>query len=288
MSQKISFVKMHGLGNDFVVLDRITQYFPLNNRLLKKIGNRNLGIGCDQILLIDPPIQAEHDFNYRIFNANGKEVEQCGNGARCFGRYIYEKGLSEKKILKVGCLSGPIQINISNPSHISAQMGSPSSPTKNKSFKVNKLEELNSGRYKILIQKTQKEVQLLSLGNPHCIMSVPSLKETNVTSLGRSLQKHPCFPHGVNVSFVKLLARNHIKIRVFERGAGETQACGTAAAASVIAGIQRKELNHSVQVDMPGGSLSIDWDEANQTVSISGPTASVFEGSFLLSQEVTS
>tara|TARA_R110002110_G_scaffold65206_4_gene180023 strand:+ start:107879 stop:108745 length:867 start_codon:yes stop_codon:yes gene_type:complete len=284
MSQKINFVKMHGLGNDFVVLDRITQFFPINRSLIKKIGDRNLGIGCDQILIVDPPTHPEHDFNYRIFNANGKEVEQCGNGARCFGRYIYEKGLSEKNILTVGCLSGTIQIDISTPNHITANIGQPQSPVKNKDFKIHKLKEISAGRYRIAIQKTHKEVQLISLGNPHCVLSVPSLKETNVASIGRTLQNHPCFPQGINVSFVELLARNHIKVKVYERGAGETQACGSAAAASVIAGIQQKELNHSVQVDMPGGSLSVEWPDGNVGVSISGPTSSVFEGRFLLSQ----
>lgn len=281
MIDKIKFLKMHGLGNNFVVLDRITQYFPLSSTLVKKISHRNLGVGCDQVLLIDPPTHPEHDFNYRIFNNNGNEVEQCGNGARCLGRYIHDMGLSEKKQLTVGSLGGTLQINISSPQNIVANLGHPTFAPHAKFFKTNNLKTTGQGRYTLNIQKQPKDVYLLSLGNPHCIISVPSLKEINVSAIGASLQKNACFPQGINVSFVELLARNHIKIKVYERGAGETQACGTAAAASVIAGIQQNELNESVQVDMPGGSLSVEWSP-KRGVSIGGPTSSVFEGYFAI------
>lgn len=286
MADKIKFLKMHGLGNDFIMLDRITQYFHISPALVKKISHRNFGIGCDQVLLIDPPVDPAHDFNYRIFNGNGKEVEQCGNGARCFGKYIHDMGLSDKKQILVGSLGGPIKIDIHSSNNIIVHLGHPKFPPNDKFFNTRELKANKTGRFNLPVNKKPKDVYLLSIGNPHCIVSVPSLKEVNVEALGQSLQNQSCFVQGVNVSFVELLARNHIKIKVYERDAGETQACGTAAAACVIAGIKQNELNASVQVDMPGGSLSVNWHQ-EEGVSISGPTHSVFEGYFKLSEEET-
>lgn len=274
---------MHSLGNDFVVLDRITQHFTITPKLMSHLGDRHLGIGCDQILLIDPPISPNMDFSYRIFNADGKEVEQCGNGARCIGRYLLDKGLTSKTLISVDSLGGPIQIDVQEPDHIEAYLGHPQFPPKAKGFKIQNLKETRPARYKIPIFKAEKEISLISLGNPHCILSVPNIKDAKVTTIGKSLQSSPFFPEGVNVSFVQLLARNHIKLRIYERGVGETQACGTAACAAVIAGIMGKELNSNVQVEMPGGRLSVSWTKENG-VRVSGNTYYVFQGSFLIQQ----
>lgn len=274
---------MHGLGNDFVVIDRITQSFPIQNDLMARIAHRQLGIGCDQILIVDPPAQSDLDFNYRIFNANGEEVEQCGNGARCFGRYVLEKALTDKEHLVVGCMQGPIEINLTDPDHIEAFLGKPKFPPAAKDFHVNHLKKTGTGRYRMTSQQDVREATLLSIGNPHCVFSVPNLKDIRVSAIGKALQQDVCFPRGVNVSFVELLARNHIRIRVYERGVGETQACGTAACAAVIAGVLQDELNPSVQVDMAGGSLSVYWDK-QKGISISGSTHTVFEGSFVINQ----
>lgn len=283
MKRKIRFVKMQALGNDFVILDRITQSFTITPELIAKIGHRQLGIGCDQVLIVDPPYQPDYDFNYRIFNATGEEVEQCGNGARCFGRYVYERGLTDKSYLTVGCLTSPIYIDLNDPMRIEVLLGKPKFPPAAKDFNVSSQKINAVGRYKVPILRVDKEVTLLSIGNPHCVLSVSNLKDARVASIGKSLQNDPVFPKGVNVSFVEVLARNHIKVRVYERGVGETQACGTAACAAVIAGVTQDELNPSVQVDMPGGSLSVNYDK-QKGVSITGNTQTVFEGTFVINQ----
>lgn len=272
---------MHGLGNDFVVLDRISQPIVLTNELLTRIGNRQLGIGCDQIIVIDPPTHPEHDFNYRVFNATGEEVEQCGNGARCFGRYVHESGLTHKEKIIVGSLSGAIHINLEDPTHIEVSLGKPKFPPAAKDIYANSLKKISTGRYKLILNGIEKEAALLSMGNPHCVFAVSNIRDADVTTIGKMLQQNVCFPKGVNVSFVETLAKNHIKLRVFERGVGETQACGTAACAAVVAGAMRNDLNPHVQVDMPGGSLTVQWDK-NEGARICGHTQIVFEGYFLI------
>lgn len=283
MKRKIKFVKMHSLGNDFVVIDRILQSFPLQKELLAKVGHRTLGIGCDQILIVEPPSQPDYDFNYRIFNANGTEVEQCGNGARCFGRYVYEKGLTEKSKIRVGCWHNAIEIDLSDPNHIEANLGTPRFAPNVSEFNVNHLKKQGTGRYKLTILNDIREATLLSIGNPHCVLAVSNTQKAPVEKIGTALQEDISFPNGVNVSFVEVLARNHIKMRVYERGVGETSACGTAACAAVIAGILQNELSRNVQVDMPGGSVSVVWHE-DKTVSLSGNTQIVFDGGFVIRQ----
>lgn len=283
MGTLIRFTKMHGLGNDFVILDNISQAVKIDHVLIRKIADRNFGIGCDQVLVVDPPSLPELDFNYRIFNADGKEVAQCGNGARCFGRYVFEKGLIDKKVIHIGTTSGKMEIDVSDPTHIRVDMGlpqfSPKSVPLNQKF-ADKL--ANTARYKINLLGNEREVTILSIGNPHCIISVPATSEAAVNEVGKALQQHPAFPKGVNVSFLQVLARNHVKCRVYERGVGETLACGSAACAAVIAGILQEELNATVKVDMPGGSLTVSW-QPEKPVFLSGPAKSVFAGEFYLS-----
>lgn len=277
---------MHSLGNDFVIIDTLTQSFAITSNLIKKIANRHWGIGCDQVLIITPPTSPQLDFSYRIFNADGTEVAQCGNGARCFGRYVYDHGLTGKKQLHVGTLSGKLLIDLTHPDAIQVNMGPPIFSSKAIPLDNSVLNQQSQGRYQITIGKNTRPVTLLSLGNPHCVISVPAIHEAKVQEIGHSLQTHPAFPQGVNVSFVEVLARNHIKCRVYERGVGETQACGSAACAAVISGVLQKELNPDVKVEMPGGGLSVFWTPEGD-VLLKGPIARVFEGTFCLSVQET-
>ncbi|MBS0288978.1 MAG: diaminopimelate epimerase [Proteobacteria bacterium] len=285
MSSYIHFTKMHGLGNDFVVVDSITQNLKISPSLVRKIADRNFGIGCDQVLIVDPPASPHLDFNYRIFNADGKEVSQCGNGARCFGRYVFERGLTSKKKLVIGTSVGHIGVDISDLSCIQVNMGEPIFSPKAIPLNIKAVSKLpQKGCYKINLLGNHREVIILSMGNPHCVISVPAVTEAAVMEVGKALQKHPAFPKGVNVNFMQVLARNHIKCRVYERGVGETLACGSGACASVVAGIVHKDLNQEVKVDMPGGALTVKWENEN-AVFLSGPAIGVFHGEFCLSQQ---
>ncbi|MBS0286424.1 MAG: diaminopimelate epimerase [Proteobacteria bacterium] len=285
MSSLIHFTKMHGLGNDFVVLDSITQQVKLNPNLIKRMADRNFGIGCDQVLLVEPPTLPTLDFNYRIFNADGKEVPQCGNGARCFGRYVYERGLTGKKQLLIGTQAGNLKVDISDLTCIQVDLGEPIFSPKAIPLNIKAVSKLQKrGNYKIQLLGNNREVVILSMGNPHCVISVPATSEAAVMEVGKALQKHPAFPKGVNVSFMQVLARNHIKCRVFERGVGETLACGSAACASVVAGIIHGELNREVKVDMPGGALTVRWENEG-AVFLSGPAIGVFHGEFCIAHQ---
>lgn len=275
---------MHGLGNDFVILDSITQPLRVDSKLVRKIADRNFGIGCDQVLIVEPPSDPNLDFNYRIFNADGREVAQCGNGARCFGRYVYERGLINKPQLHVETLSGQLTIDIQDLSNIQVDMGPPQFAPKAIPLNLKEVVKLShKGRYRINLLGNEREVSILSMGNPHCVITVPATAEAAVTEVGKALQSHPAFPKGVNVCFLQVLARNHVKCRVYERGAGETLACGTAACAAVVTGILQEELNSLVKVDMAGGALTVCW-QPESSVLLSGPTMNVFQGEFCLNQ----
>lgn len=278
------FTKMHGLGNDFVLLDTISQNLKIDPLLIRRIADRHYGIGCDQVLIVEAPYEPDLDFNYRIFNADGKEVEQCGNGARCFGRYVYDQGLTDKKNLLIGTLAGRISIDLSDIDNIEVNMGAPIFNPKLIPFNAKVALPLPVlGRFRIQLNKVEREVTVLSMGNPHCVINVHTIKEAPLEEIGNLLQNHPAFPKGVNVSFIEVLARNHIKCRTFERGVGETFACGSAACAGVVCGILQKELNAEVKVDMTGGSLTVKWDgEETGAVFLSGPAKSVFQGEFCL------
>lgn len=284
MEYDIRFTKMHGLGNDFVLIDNISQNIKLEPSLAKRLADRRHGIGADQILLVEPPNHPGLDFTYRIFNADGKEVFQCGNGARCFGRYVYENGFTDKTLIEVGTGSGNIQIDLSDLSNIQVNMGQPIFSPSTIPLHLKAVTPLSSkGRYKIMMLGNEREVSILSMGNPHCIIFVPATTEAAVTEVGAALQSHAAFPDGVNVTFLQVLARNHAKCRVYERGVGETSACGTAACAAVVAGALQKELNREVKVDMGNGALTVRWDKEDY-VYLSGPTRAVFTGAFRVSQ----
>ena len=281
MNGKIRFAKMHGLGNDFVVIDAVRQNVLLDKKLARKIAHRHLGIGCDQILLVEPPTKPDDDFFYRIFNSNGEEVAQCGNGARCLGRFIHDDGLSQKKELTIGYAKGRMKVIVES-HQVTALLGPPSFEPK--AIPIKALRQKQGHRYAIKVNQQMKEVSALTLGNPHCVIDVPSAREAKVAEIGKSLQNKNLFPQGVNVGFMQILARNHIQLRVYERGVGETFACGTGACAAVISGILNGALGQEVKVDMRGGHVFVSWPDQKGPVYLSGETTRVFNGIMVLKE----
>ena len=263
---KLSFTKMEGAGNDFVVLDCTQRAFDLSREQLRRIADRHFGVGCDQILVVEPPRQADADFRYRIFNADGGEVEQCGNGARCFVKFVHQRGLSAKRELRVETLGGTIQPRLEDDGEVSVDMGRPTTPV---------IERLN-------VQGRLLEITTLSIGNPHAVQLVPDVASAPVATQGPSIETHPRFPNRVNAGYMQVLDRHGIALRVWERGAGETLACGTGACAAVVAGIWRKLLDTPIKVETRGGTLTVAWAGGENAVFMKGPAATVFEGTVQL------
>jgi diaminopimelate epimerase len=261
---KLPFTKMQGAGNDFVVLDFTRDEFGLTGEQLKRIADRHFGVGCDQILVVEPSQDA--DFRYRIFNADGGEVEQCGNGARCFVKFVHAKGLTGKKEIRVETLGGTILPRLEADGEVSVDMGKPSAPA---------LERLN-------VQGRPVEVMILSIGNPHAVQVVPDVASAPVTTQGPQIEVHPRFPNRVNAGYMQVLDRGSIALRVWERGAGETLACGTGACAAVVAGISRKLVDSPVRVGTRGGTLTVSWAGGDNAVFMKGPAETVFEGTLEL------
>ena len=261
---RLPFTKMHGAGNDFVVLDFTRDEFGLTKEQLKRIADRHFGVGCDQILVVEPSQDA--DFRYRIFNADGGEVEQCGNGARCFVKFVHAKGLTTKNEITVETLGGTIQPRLEADGEVSVDMGKPSAPA---------VERLN-------VQGRHVEVTILSIGNPHAVQVVPDVASAPVTTQGPQIEIHPRFPNRVNAGYMQVLDRRSIALRVWERGAGETLACGTGACAAVVAGISRKLLDSPVTVEARGGTLTVSWAGGDNAVFMKGPAVTVFEGTLEL------
>lgn len=269
-----AFTKMHGLGNDFVVLDAFTQPLQLSPDQLRFLGDRHFGIGCDQILLVEPPTRPDTDFNYRIFNADGDEVEQCGNGARCFARYVHEKGLSSKPEISVGTRAGIIKLVLEESGQVRVNMGTPVLDPPRIPFVADR----QSAEYTIEVTGETLQLGAISMGNPHAVIVVEDSDSAAVESVGQALQQHPRFPQRVNVGFMQILSPEAIRLRVYERGVGETLACGTGACAAVVSGQLRGLLNKRVKVGLPGGELVIEWRNNNDPVLMYGPAVTVFEG----------
>lgn len=277
---------MHALGNDFVILEAVTQVLVVDNKLAKSLADRHFGIGCDQVLVLEPPRNPQEDFFYRIFNADGQEVNQCGNGARCIGRFILEKGLSQKKELILGTHQGPLRIAFNSPDIVTVFLPKPSFEAK--SIPLNKemnLTEVEPAHYEIPFGTETKVATVLSVGNPHCVFLVPDIEAVELNQVAQSIAASDIFPEGVNIEIMQVLAKNHIKLRIFERGAGETLACGSGACAAVIAGIQNNALSPQVQVDMRGGSALVSWPKPQGPVALSGDTTCVFDGFFVLQNQ---
>ena len=270
----LSFTKMHGLGNDFVVFDAINQKIDLTTKQIQFIADRHFGIGCDQVLLVEPPRSMDTDFYYRIFNADGSEVEQCGNGARCFANFVYLIGLSDKEILHVGTLSGNIHLRHEDNDLIKVNMGPPKLEPALIPFEA----DTQSKYYPIEVDNESIKIAVVSMGNPHAVIQVKSVADAPVERIGSLLEKHPSFPQRVNVGFMAIKDRRHIDLRVFERGAGETLACGTGACAAVVAGRINELLDEQVEVSLPGGTLMVSWAGDEAPVWMSGPAIQVFEG----------
>ena len=275
---KLHFTKMHGIGNDFIVLDHTKSPFQLTQEMIQSLSHRQLGIGFDQLLVVEGSTLKDVDFKYRIFNQDGSEVEQCGNGARCFYRFVKDKHLTEKELIRVETKSGVITLTEDHEHMIEVNMGAPIfNPTL-----IPFISDTEKNEYSISIelpdQKEMINVAVLSMGNPHTVITVEDIDKARVKTLGAYLESHPLFPKRVNVGFMKIVTPPHIRLRVFERGVGETLACGTGACAAVVSGIKRHLLTSPVKVDMPGGSLSIDWRGETNPVMMKGPAVTLFEG----------
>lgn len=264
---------MHGLGNDFVVIDAINQTVSLNREQIRFIADRNFGIGCDQILLVEPA-NGDADFFYRIYNADGGEVEQCGNGARCFVRYVHDHGLTRKHQIRVETRSGLIAPVLQEDGEVRVDMGMPEFEPVNIPF-VAERRELT---YALDVQGVTVRISALSMGNPHAVRVVDDLDTAPVCTEGALIEVHPRFPRRVNVGYMQVMDRHHIRLRVFERGAGETLACGTGACAAAVAGIQLGLVETPVSVNTRGGNLTINWAGEHTPVFMTGPAVAVFEG----------
>jgi len=269
---------MQGLGNDFVVLDAITRPIRLSPGQLRQIADRHFGVGCDQILQIETPRDPDTDFYYRIFNADGGEVEQCGNGARCFVRFVHDKGLTAKTEIRVGTLSGVIVPRLEADGQVTVDMGVPVLEPDEIPFQASK----RALTYSLDVAGTSIEISALSIGNPHAVRVVADVDAAPVAAQGALIEKHPRFSRRANAGYMQVLDPRHVRLRVYERGAGETLACGTGACAAVVAGIQRGLLDDRVTVTTRGGDLGISWAGEGTPVMMTGPAASVFEGEISL------
>lgn len=269
---------MHGLGNDFVVVDSLAHDNKLNPEQIRFIADRKLGVGCDQLLFIEPPNAPDIDFHYRIFNADGSEVEQCGNGARCLGKYIADKKLSCKTRLRVATCNSLLNIEVLDSDTVSVDMGAPILTPAEIPFIAND----RASCYEIDVNGAATELTAISMGNPHAVLLVDDCANAPVESLGPIIEAHERFPAKVNVGFMQVIDRNNIALRVFERGVGETQACGTGACAAVVAGILRGLLDREVTVKLLGGSLTVRWDGDGHPVIMTGTATHVFDGKIML------
>ncbi len=269
---------MQGLGNDFVVIDAYSQAVSLTTAQIKQIADRHFGVGCDQLLVVEKPINPSADFRYRIFNADGGEVEQCGNGARCFVRFVHDKKLTGKSQICVETASGIIYPKLEDNGLVTVDMGAPRFEPAEIPFVADKLAET----YPLQVGNEVVTISSVSMGNPHAIQIVQNVDTAAIESQGPLIENHERFPQRVNAGFMQIIDEHHIKLRVFERGAGETLACGTGACAAAVAGIQLGKLQSPVTVSMRGGQLSIAWQGKITSVMMTGPAVTVFEGQLSL------
>ena len=282
---KLKFTKMHGAGNDFVVIDAINQQVDFSPAQWQALADRRFGVGADQMLVVEKSAQAGCDFRYRIFNSDGGEVEQCGNGARAFVKFVAEKGLTDRRSIAVETMSGVISPRLEDDGSVTVDMGAPILEPAQVPFDTEGLQGQPEGRdtlwplvLELCGEKETVLVSVLSMGNPHAVQVVADTETAPVELTGPLIEHHPHFPKRVNAGFMQIVDRGHIRLRVFERGAGETLACGTGACAAVVAGIRRGLLDSPVRVDARGGQLSIAWAGEGLPVYLTGPAVTVFEG----------
>ncbi|WVH08921.1 MAG: Diaminopimelate epimerase [Fluviibacter phosphoraccumulans EoVTN8] len=272
---KLKFSKMHGLGNDFVVLDGVRQQVSLSTEQIKALGNRHTGVGFDQMLLVEPAQSSGADFRYWIFNADGSEVEQCGNGARCFVRFVHDQGLTEKSAIVVETKCGIIHPRLGSNGLVTVDMGQPRFTPAEIPFDS---ETDAAGQPLVLPDGAKLTIGAVSMGNPHAVTVVTDVDAAPVSVQGPQIENHVRFPQRVNAGFMQVLDRNNIRLRVYERGVGETLACGTGACAAVVSGIRRGLLDSPVRVQTRGGDLNIAWAGIGQPVIMTGPAVTVFTG----------
>ncbi|WP_395480217.1 diaminopimelate epimerase [Candidatus Curculioniphilus buchneri] len=268
------FSKMHGLGNDFMVVDAITQNLCFSSEIIRRLSDRHYGVGFDQLLLVEPPYDPDLDFHYRIFNADGNEVAQCGNGARCFAHFVRMKKLINKLEIHVSTQSGRMVLTITEDNLICVNMGEPN-------FNPQQIPFCTERAEKIYIFRAAEQTILcgvVSIGNPHCVIVVDNVETAQVSTLGPVLENHERFAEWVNVGFMQVINRGHIRLRVYERGAGETQACGSGACAAAAVGITQGHLAEQVRVDLPGGQLAINWRGPGHPLFMTGPAAHIYDG----------
>ncbi len=271
---KLKFSKMHGLGNDFVVLDGVRQSISLTPAQLRFLADRHFGVGCDQILLVEKTDLDQVDFRYRIFNADGSEVEQCGNGARCFVRFVHDVGLTDKPSIRVETKKGIIAPTLENTGMVTVDMGAPRFLPDQIPF----VAEVPALTYALNLSDESVEISVVSMGNPHAVQVVENTEAAPVGKQGPQIEHHVRFPERVNAGFMQVQDRHHIRLRVFERGSGETLACGTGACAAVVAGIRRGLLDTPVSVETRGGKLSVAWNGEGMPVLMTGPAVTVYTG----------
>ncbi len=271
---QLKFSKMHGLGNDFMVIDGLNQAVQLNPQLIRAWADRHFGVGFDQLLLVEASESSNAQFKYRIFNADGGEVAQCGNGARCFARFVREKGLTDAAEIAVETLSGLLQLNVIDAERVEVNMGIPEFDPPHIPLETTEQKEL----YRLDINEESVTFSALSLGNPHAVIQVENIDDAPVASMGRAMQAHPFFPESVNVGFMQVTGRDSFRLRVFERGVGETLACGSGACAAMIAGRQLDLLDSRAIADLTGGKLQLNWQGVGNPVMMTGGTTMVYEG----------
>ena len=270
----LKFTKMHGAGNDFVVLDGVRQHIQLTPEQLRLLADRHFGVGCDQILLVETTSFPNADFRYRIFNADGGEVEQCGNGARCFVRFVHDQGLTHKREIIVETKSGLISPRLEEDGQVTVNMGAPIFEPARIPF----ITQSDAIVQPLEVNGETVQITAVSMGNPHAVQIVEDIEHAAVAAQGALIEKHTQFPNRVNAGFMQILDSGHIRLRVYERGAGETLSCGTGACAAVVAGIRRGLLDERVRVATRGGVLNITWAGGSSPVLMTGPAISVFSG----------
>ncbi len=278
---RVRFTKMQVAGNDFVVLDETRHRLHLSPQQYRWLADRHFGVGADQILSVRPSPEAGIDFEYVIHNADGGEVEHCGNGARCFVRFVRERGLTDRSTIRVKTMSRVLELRLLEDGRVTVDMGAPVFDLPAIPFDPSGLKAQASGPWQLWplhLDAADIAVAVVSMGNPHAVLLVPDADAAAVTSLGPRLERHPCFPRKVNVGFLQVVDRSHVRLRVWERGAGETLACGTGACAAVVAGIRLGHLDRRVDVQTRGGELTIEWDGGQTPVRMTGPAVTVFEG----------
>ena len=278
----LKFTKMHGAGNDFVVLDATRGPIELTREQLRRLGDRRFGVGADQILMVEPSRTAGVDFRYRIYNNTGDEVEHCGNGARCFVRFVHDQGLTTKRQVRVETVNNLLELQLQDDGRVTVDMNKPIFDLSRVPFDASGLASRAEGQFELwpldVGEGRQVQVAVLSMGNPHAVQRVLDVREAPVAELGPRVQASPRFARGVNVGFMQVLSRQQVALRVYERGAGETLACGTGSCAAVVAGIRLGWLDRRVDVQARGGLLTIEWPSDDDTVRMTGPAETVYQG----------